>query len=118
MMQLLVIPLLAAVLGQGDDPAKVMKAMEDKVARAEAVQVTLDCKIDSNKGNGTFKGTLTVAGGNKARADITMEFMGKAETHQMVSDGTKMVVTQAGKVEPPKDAEKHMRPAVTVALAR
>jgi len=118
-MKILAIPLLAAVLGQGDDPAKVMKALEDKVARADVSQVTVDAKMEGSKGNSAgIKGTLTVAADNKARGDFTMEFLGKSQKNYMVSDGTRMVTSQDGKAQPPKDAEKHMRNAMTVLLAR
>jgi outer membrane lipoprotein-sorting protein len=118
-MKLLAIPMLAAVLGQaGDDPAKILKAVEDKVTKADAVQVALDVKVESTKGDGSIKGTLTVAAGNKARAELAMEFKGKAQKVEMVSDGKMMVEIQDGKAREPREAEKHFQSLMPLVLAR
>ena len=120
-MKLLFVPVLVAVLGQaGDDPSVRMKAMEEKIAKADSLQVTLDSKFESSKGkgSGTIQGTLTLGAGDKARAELNLNFMGKAMKIQMVSDGTKMVESIDGKAKPAKETTKHFRDTMTAVLAR
>jgi outer membrane lipoprotein-sorting protein len=117
-MKLLFVPIVLAALGQGDDPAKIMKAMEDKIAKATTVQTDFDAKIESGKGNGTMKGTATVGTGGKARLDGDLEFAGMDLKLKMVSDGTKLSTTVSGMQVEAKDTPKHMRALMTVLLAR
>src|SRR5437660_482527 len=73
-MKLLVVPVFLAALGQGDDPAKIMKAMEDKIAKATTLQTEFDAKIEGGKNNGTMKGTISVGAAGKARLKADMNF--------------------------------------------
>src|SRR5437588_12532494 len=92
-MKLLVVPVFLAALGQGDDPAKIMKAMEEKVAKATTVQTNYDAKIESGKGDGTMKGTVTVGAAGKARLEGDLNISGMDLKLLVVSDGTKLVTT-------------------------
>ena len=96
-MKLLLVPFLLTAAAQGgDDAAKRFQAMEDKIARAAALQVTVEARIESPQGEGTIKGKLT-ARGNKARVEMGVDFMGKALRITMVCDGTKMVSSEDGR---------------------
>ena len=89
-MKLLLPVLLAALTQPGSDPQKLFLAMEEKITNATSVQITFDGKLESNKGNGTAKGTLTFAPKGKARTDMALDLEGKKLKMLMVSDGTKM----------------------------
>ena len=115
------VPLLFSVLGQcGSFSATVrMKAMEDKITKAESLQVTVDSKLETKKGTGTFKGTLTLDVGNKKCGDLTMDFDDKSS-----KDAKCFRWGQNGKqhgrvrINPLKDTPKTLRSAANVMLAR
>src|SRR4051795_3902451 len=116
-MKLLFVPMLAAVLTQaGDDPAVRMKAMEDKIAKVDTMQVGLDSKFDAKGMSGTLKGVLTVAAGNKARIEANLGIMDQDIKIEAVSDGTKFVTKAGDFGTTSKDTPKYFRPAFTAVL--
>jgi outer membrane lipoprotein-sorting protein len=117
-MNLFAIPVLVGLLGQGDDPAKVMKAVDEKVGKADTLQTNFDAKIEGSKGNGTMKGTVSVAPGGKARLEADLDIGGMAVKLQVVSDGSKLKVTVSGMEVESKDTPKNMRGVMTVLLSR
>lgn len=119
-MKLLIIPMLVAVFGQaGDDPAKLMKAMEDKIAQADSIQVNFDAEVKGTKGgDGTAKGSLTLAKGGKVRIEINMGIKDNTFKVVVVSDGTKAVTAVNGMTVKTEDTPKTLRPLVTALLTR
>jgi outer membrane lipoprotein-sorting protein len=118
-MKFLAVPMLAALLAPaGDDAAKSLKALEDKVARADIVQATFDVKFEAGKITASTRGTFTVAAGNKARVDLVHEVMGVSQKDALISDGMKSVLTRDGKPQPSREYTKNLRSALTVFLAR
>src|SRR6476659_4552757 len=110
-MNLFAVPLLAAALSQaGDDPAKLLKDLEDKVAAANTLETKFSARITSTKGKGDMKGTVLVAAGNKARLTFDLDIEGMQIQAELVSDGTKFVTKAAGNADT-KDTPKHIRPA-------
>jgi outer membrane lipoprotein-sorting protein len=118
-MKLLFVPVLAAALTQaGDDPEKLFRAMEAKVAAADTLRVTFATKMEAPGTTISFQGTLVVAAGNKIRLEADVVRMDKTSKIIVVCDGTKRVTSDNGKDAPPKDAPPHLRALMTVALAR
>jgi outer membrane lipoprotein-sorting protein len=110
---------LAAVLGQGDDAEKLFRAMEQKIARADTLRVTFEGKLSGPPGNdGTYKGTAVFRNPNKARIELSLEFLGKNMKMEMVTDGVKMVAIQDGNPTAPQDPPPFMRAVMTATLAR
>jgi hypothetical protein len=79
--------------GQESDPKKLISAMERKLAEAKTLQVAFEAEHTAGgKGDfGLFKGTSTVAEGNKAHLDGAFLNDGKpTDPWKMVSDGTNL----------------------------
>ena len=87
MRSILPLLLLPALLHAADDPEKRIRDMEKKLEAAKTLQVTFEARAEGLRESGTFKGTLTVAEGNKIHLDGTVEMDGKKVNWKKVSDG-------------------------------
>jgi outer membrane lipoprotein-sorting protein len=120
-MKLLLVPVLLAALGQaGDDAEKRFKAMEEKLARAAAFQVTFDGKIESagQKNDGTLKGALTVGPNGKSHMTAEGNILGKAQKMTMVSDGKQRVVKADDMNMESRDVPSNWRKMLDTVAAR
>jgi len=64
--------------------------MEEKLAAAKIVQVSLEAKVEGVPDFGIFKGTLTVAEGNKIHLDGAFWNEGEHDDWKTVSDGKRL----------------------------
>jgi outer membrane lipoprotein-sorting protein len=91
-------------VGQGGDPEKLVRGMEKKLAQAKTLRVSFEAEhLGGGKGDfGVFKGTLTVAQGNKVHLDGAFWNDGKAtDRWKIVSDGTNLKSEGLSKVSKP-----------------
>jgi outer membrane lipoprotein-sorting protein len=121
-MKLLFVPVLAAALTQaGDDPEKVFRAMEAKIAEADSLLVTFTTRMEAaTKGAAVFQGQVTIGDGNRVRIEGTAEeSKGQAVKLLWVSDGKRIAKSANGKASAPEALpQSGMRPLMTLALAR
>lgn len=92
------------VAGQETDPEKLVRGMEEKLVGAKTLQVAFEAEhLADGKGDfGLFKGTLSVAAGNKAHLDGAFWNDGKAtDSWKIVSDGINLKSQGVSKVSKP-----------------
>ncbi len=118
-MKLLLIPLLLTVAAQGGaDAEKRFKAMEAKIAKADTLQITFDGKIETAKGGGPVKGTLTIGAGGKGRLTAEADVAGKTAKLEMVSDGNKVATRETGLNWKNKDVPRDFRAKLNAIAGR
>jgi hypothetical protein len=81
--------LLPALVRADDDAERQIRAMEKKLEAAKTLQVAFEARAEGLRESGTFKGTLTVAEGNKMHLEGSIEMAGKTVNWKKISDGTK-----------------------------
>src|SRR5438128_2420146 len=117
--------LTAVLLGQpgsqagDDDKAKeLFDKMEKKITEAKTLTVESDAKTEFGGMEGSMKGKLVLAAGNKMHLEATMTFGDKDVTLKSISDGTKSVTTDPKGELKEKDTDKNLHENVSVIVAR
>jgi outer membrane lipoprotein-sorting protein len=119
-MRLVLIPALVFALAQDANQAeKLFRSGEKKVSEADTVHISVDSTLDSSKGKAKLKGTVSLAKGNKARVDLTGEFLDKPFKLLLVSDGTKSKAEiSLAKAGEPKDTPKNFNALIAGGVSR
>jgi len=111
--------ILAFILFQpNDDPQQLYGALEEKIAKAETLLISVTGKVEGDDKASTFKGKLLVAPRDKLYFDFKHELPGKPYRRTVLSDGVTLTVTHDGKGIPAKKTPKFLRSVPTVLLAR
>jgi outer membrane lipoprotein-sorting protein len=93
---LLVLLLVAApAIGQGNDAEKLFRATEKKIRAAKSLQLTFTAEMTGAVGKISIKGNAYLATGNKIRAELYTDIVGKSITVLIVSNG-KSTYTKEG----------------------
>jgi outer membrane lipoprotein-sorting protein len=80
----------------GNEAEKLLRAVEEKIKAAKAVEVTFDIKMKSKlKSLGKLKGSVLFTKDNKARLNMSGKEMGMEKTIEMISDGQRMKMAES-----------------------
>lgn len=72
---------------QVNQAEKLLRAMEEKIKAASAVQATVNIEIKANGKGGKGKASLLFTKNNQARLKINIDEFGEKQTAEMISDG-------------------------------
>lgn len=99
----------------------VFKKMDQSVREAKTFRTDLEVTLDSGKADAkpdTLKGRLLVAPGNKMRLELDGTVHGRAGKVVLVSDGTKMRMTDHDKPGKDQDTTKQLGDITLASVAR
>jgi uncharacterized protein (TIGR03066 family) len=102
-----------------DDPVKLFRAMQQKVAAAKTLRVRFDLTVTgADGGKGIVKGSLTLGAGDKYRVELDGKLFGHVVKETEVSDGTAVRSSGTGAnpegARSPKEAGAYLRRALPV----
>jgi outer membrane lipoprotein-sorting protein len=119
-MQLLLPVVLAALAGQpGTNPQKLFLAMEEKLANARAVQITLEGKLVSQRDDTTAKGTVAFAPRGKLRIALDLDGKGFGQRKLLVvSDGAQFGYAEDDKKPGVRPTPAYFQNAVVTAASK
>ena len=111
--------LLAADPPKGDGAAneaeKLFRTMEEKLAKAKTLECVFDVKFDTL----SYKGSLFLAEGNRARLEINEATKGRLMRVLIVSDGTRLSGQDNGMTHPKlEDTPKNLNAEILTWVAR
>ncbi len=114
----LLVALLPALAGAGDDADKLFREVEKKIASAKSLRVVSDFAVEERGKEFKIEGTLDLAG-DKMRMRLSGNIEGKEMKMSMVSDGKKMVsaISDAGGTKE-QAAPKKLHELATKLLSR
>ena len=111
---------LLLLLVPGEDPNeghKAFQSLESALSKAKTLSFTFEAAIDPGPG-AKFSGSVAAAGGNKAHLELSGESQGKPGKMVMVSDGTKMRITNTGQNPQSQDTPKKLDDMIRAMVAR
>jgi hypothetical protein len=90
-MQFIILALtLPVVVQHGEEAERRSQMMEKKLSSAKVLQVSFQATVEGLPEGGNFKGTMTLAEGNKVHLKGIIEIKGKRADWLIVSDGARM----------------------------
>jgi outer membrane lipoprotein-sorting protein len=115
---LLTAVLLAAAAAPADDPAEALfRKMEKKVTDARTLSLTFKADAEPKKLGG-FKGRVVAAPGNKVRYELEGTYRDQPGKMTIISDGTKMRMSDPTGGGSDQDTPKEMGPMIRAAVTR